>query len=112
PPSLISPLSLHDALPIFRLHGIESFLLQLVRVDFCRQSDAAAFLAHVNQNAVTCICDLPQRCVQLISAITSARSENVSSETLTMHAYQRRFVFLDFAFHQREMMLTVNLRAI
>src|SRR5437763_1510061 len=54
------------------LYGIESFLLQLVGVDFCRQPDTAALLSHVNQNALAFLFDLPQRCVQLISAIAPA----------------------------------------
>jgi hypothetical protein len=54
------------------LYGIESFLLQLVSVDFCRQSDTAALLSHVNQNAVAFLLDLPQCRVQLISTIAPA----------------------------------------
>src|SRR5215469_2426004 len=50
-------------------YGIESFLLQLIGVDFCRQSNTAALLSHVDQNALALLLDLPQRGVQLISAI-------------------------------------------
>jgi hypothetical protein len=41
------------------LYGVESFLLQLVSVDLCRQSDTAALLSHVNQNALAFLLDLP-----------------------------------------------------
>src|SRR5690348_12173109 len=34
-----------------RFHGIETFLLQLICVNFCREPDPAAFLPHVNQHA-------------------------------------------------------------
>src|SRR6476660_8749616 len=54
------------------LYGVESFLLQLVSVDFCRQSDTAALLSHVNQNALSFLLYLPQCRVQLISAIAPA----------------------------------------
>src|SRR4029453_5457524 len=54
------------------LYGVESFLLQLVSVDFCRQSDTATLLSHVNQNALAFLLDLPQCGVQLISAIAPA----------------------------------------
>src|SRR5262245_65007149 len=81
-------------------------------MDFCCQADAAAFLSHVNQNALAFLLDLPQGRVQLISAVTSARSENVAGETLAVHAHQRRFVLEDLAFHEREMMLAVELGAI
>src|SRR5207249_7938327 len=90
-----------------RFHGIESFLLQLVRVDFCRQSDTAAFLAHVNQNAPAFLLDLPQRRVQLISAVAPARSKNVAGETLAVHANEGGLVFVDVAFNECEMMLAV-----
>ena len=54
------------------LYGVESFLLQLVSVDLCRQPDTAALLSHINQNALAFLFDLPQRRVQLISAIAPA----------------------------------------
>src|SRR5947207_14099366 len=78
-----------SCVPEFRvgLYGIESFLLQLVGVDFCRQPDTAALLSHVNQNALAFLFDLPQRCVQLISAITSALRANVPGHTLTVEAH-------------------------
>src|SRR5436189_6401928 len=63
-----------SCVPEFRvgLYRVESFLLQLVSVDFCRQADTAALLAHVNQNALTFLLDLPHCRVQLISAIAPA----------------------------------------
>src|SRR6266550_959431 len=90
-------------------HGIETFLLQFVRVNFCRQPNSPSFLAHVNQNAVTLLLDLPQRRMQLIPAVAAPRSENVAGETLAVHPHQRRFVLVDVALDQREMMLPVEL---
>src|SRR4030095_13347471 len=103
-----------SCVPEFRvgLYGVESFLLQPVRVNFCSQSNTAAFLSHVNQNALAFLFDLPQRRVQLISAVTSARCKNIAGETLAVHAHQRRFVLVDPTFYEREMMLPVELRAI
>src|SRR5437870_9607994 len=51
------------------LHRVESFFLQFVGVNFCREPDAAAFLAHINQNAIAFFLDLSQRRVQLVSTI-------------------------------------------
>src|SRR6266550_2978900 len=90
-------------------HGIETFLLQFVRVNFCRQPNSPSFLAHVNQNAVTLLLDLPQRRMQLIPAVAATRSENVAGKTLAVHPHQRRFVLVDVALDQREMMLPVEL---
>src|SRR6476646_301874 len=68
---VVAPISCVSELRV-GLYGVESFLLQLVSVDFCRQSDTAALLSHVNQNALAFLLDLPQRGVQLISAIAPA----------------------------------------
>src|SRR6476620_11039253 len=100
-----------SCVPEFRvgLYRVESFLLQLVRVDFCRQSDTAALLSHVNQNALAFLLDLPKCGVQLISAIAPARRENVAREALAVHAHESGFVFVDSTFHEGEMVLPINL---
>src|SRR3954470_10121447 len=41
-----------------RLDGIETFLLQLVSVNLRGQADAAAFLAHVNEDAIAFVGNL------------------------------------------------------
>src|SRR5215475_14933993 len=51
---------------------VESFLLQFVSVNFCREPDAASFLAHINQHTAAFLLDLEKRRVQLISAIAPA----------------------------------------
>src|SRR5439155_22085993 len=77
-----------------RLDGIESFLLQFVCMDFCRQPDTTTFLPHVNQNTLAFLLDLPQGRVQLISAVASARSKNIAGETLAVHAHEDGPVFV------------------
>src|SRR6266536_5567491 len=94
------------------LHRVQAFLLQFVSVNFCCEPDTTPFLPHVNQNAAAFLLDLPKRRVQLISTIASPRTENVSGETLAVDAYQRWFVLVDLAFHEREMMLAIELRAV
>ena len=81
-------------------------------MNFCRETNPTSFLSHVNQHAIAFLGDLPQRRVQLISTIAPARSEYVAGETFAVHAHQRRFVLIDLAFHQREMMHSVERRAI
>ena len=94
------------------LNCIESFLLQLVRMNFCCQSNTASFLPHVNQDTSAFFLDLPKRSVQLISTVASPRAENIAGKTLAMHAHQRWLVLVDLAFHEREMMLAVELRPV
>ena len=93
-------------------HGVEPLLLQFVSVNFCREADAASFLPHVNQDAVSFVRDLAQRGVQLIPAIAAPRTEDVASETFAVNADQRRAVLRDLAFDQREMMRAVELRSV
>src|SRR5256885_9846109 len=66
-------------------YRIESFLLQFVSMNFCRQTNTAAFLAHINEHAVARFRDLPQRRVQLIAAVAPLRTKNVARETFAMH---------------------------
>ena len=81
-------------------------------MDFGRQTDPASFLAHVNQNPAAFLLNLPERCVQLIATVASARSEDIAGKTLTVHAHQRRLVLVDVAFHERKMVLAIKLRPI
>src|ERR1700732_5365509 len=94
------------------LHGVESFFLQFVGVNFCRQPDAAPFLSHKNKHSVSLLLDLAQRRVELISAIAPARTEDVAGETFAVHAHQSRARFVDLALDEREMMGAVELRPI
>src|SRR5689334_14854811 len=81
-------------------------------MDLCRETDAASFLPHVNQDAAAFLLDLSERCVQLISTIASARSEHIASKALAVHAHQCRFGLVDLAFHQCKVMLAIQFRAI
>src|SRR4029077_5341145 len=72
-----------------RFYRIESFFLQFVSVNFCRETDAASFLPHVNKDAVALLCDPSQRGVQLIPAIAPAGSKNAASNTLAIPPHQR-----------------------
>src|SRR5206468_11090440 len=87
-------------------------LLQFVGVNLCRQPNTASLLPHVNQNAVAFLLDLPKGCVQLISTIASARTENVAGQTLAVHANQRRFVLVDLTLHKREVVPAIAIRSI
>jgi hypothetical protein len=50
-----------EAEPGIGLHCIEPFFLQLVSVDFRGQANAAPFLPHIKEDAVSFLGDLPQR---------------------------------------------------
>src|SRR5438067_7195795 len=71
------------------LDGIESFLLQLVSMNFCREADPAAFLPHIKEHAVSFLGDLAERCVKLVPAIASSRPEDIARQTFAVHAHER-----------------------
>ena len=50
--------------------------------------------------------------MQLISAIAPTRTEHVACQALAVHANQRRFVLINFAFDQGQMMLAVEFRTV
>src|SRR5580704_3390068 len=87
--------------PEFRvgLNGVEALFLQFVGVNFRSETDAAAFLSHVNKHAVAFLGNLPQRRVQLISAVASARTEHVASKTFAVNTDQRRLVLVDLSLY-------------
>src|SRR4030095_11875504 len=94
------------------LDRVESFLLQFVSVNFCREPDAASLLAHVNQDTAAFLLNLPKRGVQLIAAVAPACTEHVAGEALAVNTHQRRLVLIDLALDQGEMMLAVQFRAV
>src|SRR5207248_11444333 len=70
------------------LDGIESFLLQFVSVNFCREADAAPFLPHIKEHAISFRGDLAERGVKLVPAIASSRTEDVAGQTFAVHAHE------------------------
>ena len=62
-----------------RFHRIEPLFLQFVSVDFRSQPNATPFLTHIKKDAISFIGDLPQRRVQLITAIATSRAEHIAS---------------------------------
>ena len=77
-------------------------------MNFCGQTDATAFLPHVNKHAAALFGNLAERGVQLISAIAAARTEDIAGETFAVHAHERRFVFGNLSFYEREVMRAIE----
>lgn len=59
-------------------HGVHTLFLELVGTDFVHQSDAATFLAQVDDGAATLFFDGTKSLVQLLAAVTALRSEDVA----------------------------------
>lgn len=63
--------------PEVGFHGIQTLFLKFVGLEFCRQSDAAALLPQVEQDA-SFLGDAAHGGVQLAAAVTAAGAEDVS----------------------------------
>ena len=93
-------------------HRIEPLLLEFVGVNFCRKSDAAPFLAHVDEDAAPGLFDLLQRALKLGAAIAPQGAKDVAGEAFAVDADERGFFRVDVAFHQRKMVRVVHDRAV
>jgi hypothetical protein len=82
------------------LDGIETAVLQGVGLEFRHQSNSAAFLLLIDQNARTFLGDHGERHFQLLPAIATQGTEDVSGEALRVNSNQRRTA-LDIAHDQR-----------
>ena len=62
------------------LYSIKAFLLEFIGVDFCREADAPALLAEVEEHSPV-LCDPLERSLELAATVTPAGGEYVSGET-------------------------------
>lgn len=94
--------------PEVGFHGIQTLFLKFVGLEFCRQSDAAALLPQVEQDA-SFLGDAAHGGVQLAAAVTAAGAEDISRQAFAMHAHQRGLVRGDFPVNQGQMKSSVQL---
>lgn len=77
------------------LDGVEPCFLELVGVDFCGQTDAAAFLTEVKEHT-TFFADALHGGSELLAAITAFGEKNVTREAFRMNADEGGFFWVDF----------------
>src|SRR5690348_4817630 len=65
---------------LVRFDGVESALLQRVRVKLVRQADAAALLSQINQHALSGLFDHLQGRRKLIAAIAFSRAKDIAGQ--------------------------------
>ena len=92
-------------------HGIEALFLEFVGVDLGGESDSAAFLTQVEQDAAV-LGDAFQGGVELAPTIAAARAEDVAGEALRVHPDEHWFVGIDLAPGESEMMGAIGMDAI
>ncbi len=70
------------------LDGVEALLLERVGLELVDEADAAALLAHVQDDAGALRLDAPQRLRKLLAAVAAQRAEGVAGEALRVHAHE------------------------
>ena len=91
-----------------RLDGVESLILQRVRLELGREPDAATFLAKIQQHPAPAPMDRPQRRVELGATVAALRAEHVARQTLRMNARQHRTAARDLALDQSHVMVALE----
>jgi hypothetical protein len=79
-----------EAQPLIRLDGVQTGILQLVRLQLCHKADATTLLLFVNKDPSALVADHRQRHLKLLSAIATQRMKNVTREALRVNPHQRR----------------------
>ena len=93
-----------------RLDRVQTLLLKMVRVKLVRESDAATFLAHIDDGAAALLFDHLHRRVQLGTAVAALGAQHVAREALGVDAHKNGFLIpsfkllVDVALHQGEML--------
>ena len=82
--------------------------MKLVGTQLVHQTDAASFLAHVQNNSTTLGFDGAHRAFELIAAIAAQRSKCIAGQTLGMHAGQKVLPVADRTLDERHMMLAAQ----
>ena len=75
--------------PLVGFDGVQACVLQLVRLKFGHEANAAALLLLVNENAHSFFGDHGKGKLELLAAVAAQRMKNVPGEALGMHAHQR-----------------------
>src|SRR5579863_95059 len=100
------------AQPQVGLDGVESLFLELVCAQLVEKADPAALLAEVQQDAGALRLDHRKRRLELLAAVAAHRVEDVAGEAFGVDAHKDVLRAVHLAFDERDMVLTVEHRAV
>ena len=89
------------------IDGVHAVFLKLVGLDFVHQTDAASLLIHIHQQAFAFLFNHLHRHVQLLTALTAHRPEDIARGARGVNAHQDGFVGFPFAFDKSDVLQTV-----
>ena len=102
-----------EAERLVRFDGVEPLLLlQLVGADLVAEADAAALLAHVDEDPAPFGGDLLERQVHLFAAVAAHRVEDVAGNALRVHADEDGLGRRDVAADEGGVLVGIDRRAV
>ena len=84
-------------------------ILQLIGTELVDESDAAAFLTHVQEHTAPFLLDLRHGGGELLAAVAAQRAEGVTGETFGMHAHEHVLAIGNVALDEGNVMLAVEI---
>ena len=72
------------------LYGIESFILELIRLQLVGKPYAPPFLTHVEDDSRSFLCNEPDRRRQLVVAVAAKRTEDVAGQAFRVYSHEGR----------------------
>lgn len=94
------------------LDRIEALLLEPVGADFGGEPDAAALLAHVDEDTPAGRVDVAEGIVELVAAVAAPGAEDVAGQTFAVDADGDGVLPVDGSLHQGEVVLAIDERAV
>ena len=87
-----------------RLDGVEAVRLQVIRAELVQEADSAAFLTHVQDDALPLGLDAGEGHLQLFAAVAQQRVEHVTGQALGVNADEDVLGAIDVSLHQRDVL--------
>src|SRR5262249_27926789 len=72
------------------IDGVEACFLQVIGTDLVGESQAAAFLLQIQNDATAVLLELRERQAKLISAVASPRAEHTSRQASRVQSHRNR----------------------
>ena len=91
------------------IDGIKALLLKLICLNLCHETNASALLIEINDHAFALLINSLHGLVQLLTALTALRAEDVASHTRRVDTHQNGFISLPLSLDEGYVFLAVAL---
>ena len=83
-------------------------VLEVVGAQLVVEADAAALLAHVDDDAAALLGDHLHRLLELLAAVAAHAAEDVAGDALAVHAHEHRLIAVDVAHDEGDVLVGVD----